>query len=73
MLAIVLSICLLAPTNSAADGDFVWATAMGGTGDDEGWNIAVDEVGNLISRGRFQARQISGHSNSLYRATKLSS
>jgi len=36
-------------------GDLIWARQMGGTGNDEGWSIAVDPSGNnLYSTGRFE-------------------
>ena len=37
----------------AADGDFVWATQMGGGGNEEGFSVAVDATGNIYSAGYF--------------------
>ncbi len=34
-------------------GDFVWALAMGGTGTDSGWDIAVDASGSVYAAGSF--------------------
>jgi hypothetical protein len=36
-----------------SDGNFVWANAMGGDGDDAGIGIAVDTPGNVFTTGRF--------------------
>jgi len=41
-------------TKQAPDGTFLWARAMGGTGDDDGYGIAVDDVGNVYTTGRFE-------------------
>jgi len=38
----------------AANGDFLWAKSMGGTGFDEGYDIAVDSSGNVHTTGFFQ-------------------
>ena len=38
----------------ANDGDFVWAKAMGGTGSEEGYGIAVDSSGNVYTTGPFE-------------------
>jgi hypothetical protein len=38
----------------AADGDFVWAKAMGGTGPDWGDGMAVDSAGNVYTTGFFE-------------------
>ena len=35
-------------------GNFVWAKAMGGTGDDRGLGIALDATGSVHTTGRFQ-------------------
>ncbi|HYV90156.1 MAG TPA: SBBP repeat-containing protein [Chitinophagales bacterium] len=37
-----------------ASGDFVWAKQLGGTGEDKGYSIAVDESGNVYSTGYFK-------------------
>jgi len=36
------------------NGDFVWARAMGGSGADIGWGIAVDNSGNVYTTGEFR-------------------
>jgi len=41
-------------TKLDADGEFVWARAMGGTGFNEGRGIAVDDAGNVYTTGSFQ-------------------
>jgi hypothetical protein len=51
VVAVVLS--LIAAQGAFADGDFVWAGAMGGTGWDGGHSIAVDSTGNVYTTGRF--------------------
>lgn len=38
----------------AADGDYVWARALGGASYGEGFGIAADEVGNVYATGNFQ-------------------
>ncbi|MCB9272695.1 MAG: hypothetical protein H6564_01550 [Lewinellaceae bacterium] len=35
-------------------GDFVWAKRMGGTGDDEGYDITVNAIGNVGTTGYFR-------------------
>lgn len=49
-----LALALL-PSGSAlgADGDFVWARGMGGTGSEDAKAIAVDATGNVYSTGFF--------------------
>ena len=37
-----------------ADGNFVWAKSVGGTGADRGYGIAVDASGNVYTSGAFQ-------------------
>ena len=36
-----------------AAGNFVWAKSMGGTGEDEGHSIALDELGKVYTTGHF--------------------
>ncbi len=38
-----------------AFGDFVWAKALGGVGDDTGYSIAVDASGNVHTTGSYQS------------------
>jgi len=38
-----------------ANGDFIWARAMGGSGNDLGWSIAVDGTGNVYTTGDYAA------------------
>lgn len=38
-----------------ASGNFVWAKAMGGTGPDRGYSIAVDASGNVLITGDFES------------------
>jgi len=52
-LAILLSLCLFAP-GARADGNFLWAAAMGGTDWNEGRSITVDGAGNVYTTGRFR-------------------
>lgn len=37
------------------DGDFVWAKAVGGSSGGEGWDVAVDDFGNVYTTGLFTA------------------
>ena len=53
VLALTFSALELTPAQ-AADGDIVWAKAMGGTASDYGYSIAVDGSGNVYTTGRFQ-------------------
>ena len=54
-LFLVTALTLLAAMGAeAADGDFVWAKRMGGTGADEGRGIALDSAGNVYTTGRFE-------------------
>jgi len=46
-------VLLVAAQGAVAHGDFVWARAMGGTGTDEGFAIAVDSAGNVYTTGTF--------------------
>jgi len=36
------------------DGDFVWAKRIGATGNDPGWSISIDAIGNVYTAGGFQ-------------------
>jgi len=36
------------------DGNFVWAKSMGGTQEDEGFELAIDPLGNLYAAGNFE-------------------
>lgn len=38
-----------------ANGNFVWATSTGGTGDDRGYSVTVDAANNVYTGGRYQA------------------
>jgi hypothetical protein len=38
-----------------AGGNFVWARRMGGTGDDEGWSVSVNDSGNVFTTGFFSS------------------
>ena len=51
---ILLAVLLWTVSVEAADGDFVWAKAIGGTGNDRGQAIAVDDVGNVYTTGSFK-------------------
>jgi len=53
LVTLLLGLAALAP-GARADGDLVWATAMGGAGGDEGRGIAVDAAGNVYTTGNFQ-------------------
>ncbi len=46
-----------------ANGNFKWANSMGGTNNEEGWDIAVDKSGNVNVAGRFSS-PITTFSNS---------
>ena len=37
-----------------ASGEFVWVKQMGGTGDDRGFSMASDELGNIYTTGMFK-------------------
>ena len=55
VIGILWGMLLLAgATAHAADGDFVWAGAMGGIGSGESHDIAVDGAGNVYTTGRFE-------------------
>ena len=53
MAALTLLAALMAFGANAADGDFVWAKGMGGTGFAGGRGIAVDGTGNVYTTGNF--------------------
>ena len=48
--------CILCTATSAraADGDYVWAKQMGGSGIDRGQSMDVDSNGNVYTTGYFQ-------------------
>ena len=50
---VLLGVSLAGLSAHAATGDFVWARAMGGTGQDFGHGIAVDSAGNVYTTGYF--------------------
>lgn len=37
-----------------SSGNFVWAKGFGGTSDDQGYDITIDLVGNVLTTGRFR-------------------
>jgi hypothetical protein len=47
--ALVAALLLSPLTALAADGDFVWAKQMGGTGGDFGFRIAIDAAENFYA------------------------
>ncbi|MDQ1256134.1 MAG: hypothetical protein QG656_730, partial [Candidatus Hydrogenedentes bacterium] len=49
------TLTLLSLTVDAADGDFVWAKAMGGTGNEWSEDITLDNAGNVYATGYFRS------------------
>jgi hypothetical protein len=47
---VCLALAVFAP-EARADGDVVWASAMGGEGENQGYRIAVDAAGNVYTTG----------------------
>ncbi len=53
-LIVAVAVCNWSLSAQAADGDYVWAKQMGGSGSDIGNAILVDGSGNIYAAGTFQ-------------------